>query len=158
MFLQKKNKTLLAVCSGESVPTSRIPDDVFSSDMLGKGFAVEPSDSIFYSPADGRIESVAESGHAYTILSEDGLNILVHIGVDTVTLKGDGFEAAVVSGQSVHAGDELCRVDLDKIRQKKLPTITAVIVGNPEALDKIDLTYGKVTGGRDAVMTYRLVK
>ena len=87
----KKKQVLLAVTDGEAIPLSSVRDEAFASGMLGVGFAIEPSMGTVSSPVGGTVESVAETGHAYTIHTKDGLDILVHIGIDTVSLKGDGF-------------------------------------------------------------------
>ena len=154
----KKPSYLLAVCNGKAIPLRDVPDEVFSSEMLGKGFAVEPADGLFYSPVNGTLQSIAESKHAYTILSEDGHDILVHIGVDTVELKGEGFEPKVSEGQSLRAGDLLASADLEIIRKKDFPTVTSVIVTDSENIESIEYKFGAVTGGKDAVLSYRNCK
>ena len=155
MNLFKKRNYLLAVCNGCAQPLTNVPDEAFASEMLGKGFAVEPADSSFYSPVTGKIESIAESKHAYTILSDDGHDILVHIGVDTVEMKGEGFEPAVTEGQSVKAGDLLVRIDPERIRQKGFSPITSVLITDVDSIEGIEYQFGAVSGGKDAVMSYR---
>ncbi|MBQ8431604.1 MAG: PTS glucose transporter subunit IIA [Clostridia bacterium] len=158
MRLFQKTKALLAVCSGNAQPLSAVPDEAFASEMLGKGFAVEPSEPFFYSPVDGTLESISDTCHAYTILTEDGLDVLVHIGVDTVTLGGRGFSPAVQAGRRIRAGELLARVDLELLKEKGLPTVTSVLVTNPEMLESIEYQFGKVIGGKDAVVAYRTKK
>ena len=99
------NKKILAVADGEVLPLSRVPDEVFSSGMLGEGFAVEPTAGTIYSPVNGTIGSVTETKHAYTVRSADGLDILIHIGVDTVKLGGEGIISLVEEGDEVKEGD-----------------------------------------------------
>ncbi len=153
--MRKKEKALYAVCTGRSVELARVPDEAFAGGMLGVGFGVEPSVGEICSPADGRIESVAETSHAYTILTDDGLDVLVHIGVDTVGLHGEGFEALVKAGDRVRVGDKLARVDLDFIKGRGLPTVTAVLVTDPEKITDISFRFGAAVAGMDAVMHYR---
>lgn len=158
MGLFKKQNCLYAVCNGRSTNLSEIPDEALAGGMLGTGFAVEPDDGLFYSPADGRVESVAETGHAYTIHADGGLDVLVHIGVDTVKLHGEGFEPLVREGQKVRVGTPLARVNIELIKSKGLPAITAVLVTNPEKTEETDYRFGTVTGGKDAVMFFRIRK
>lgn len=150
-----KQSCLYAVCTGRCTNISEIPDEAFSGGMLGTGFATEPlDDGSFYCPADGKVESVAQTGHAYTIHTNDGLDVLVHIGVDTVQLHGEGFESQVKEGQHVKAGTPLAKADLAFIRTKGLDPITAVLVTDPEKIGNIDYRFGSVTGGKDAVMSF----
>lgn len=155
-FFQKKQSSLVAVCDGVASELQTIPDEAFSSGMLGIGYAIEPANGLFYSPVNGRIESIAPAKHAYSIQSEDGLDILVHIGVDTVTLNGEGFESLVQEGYAVSAGTPIARADLDLLRQKNLPTVTAVLVAESERLANMEYRYGSVAGAKDTVMTFRI--
>ena len=157
MLFSKKQICLPAVCAGKTVPLGDMPDEAFSSGMLGVGYAIEPADGQFYSPVNGRVESVAEAKHAYTIFSDEGLDILIHIGVDTVTLGGDGFLALVKEGDHVRVGEPIAQADLSLIRGKGLPTVTAVLVANPERIEHTELKYETVST-RDAVMCFRLKK
>ncbi len=156
MLFSKREKThsLLAVCDGQCLPLADMADEVFASGMLGTGVAIEPTGKTFYSPVSGRVDNVTATGHAYTICAEDGLDVLVHIGVDTVGLGGEGFAPAVRPGQSLHAGDRLAEADVDLIRSRGYAATTAVIVTTPERMTDIKYQYGTAAGGRDAVMSY----
>lgn len=154
-MFSNSNKKILAVADGEVLPLSRVPDEVFSSGMLGEGFAVEPTAGTVYSPVNGRIDSVTETKHAYTVRSDDGLDILVHIGVDTVKLGGEGFLSLVEEGDSVKAGDIIARADLDIIKKQGLPTVIPVIVSNFEDMKSFEVKTGAVRGGKSAAMTYK---
>lgn len=156
MLFQKKKSPLLAVASGRAIPLANVPDEAFSTGILGKGFAIEPTNGAVYSPISGRIDNVSESKHAYTIFSDDGLDLLVHVGIDSVTLKGEGFTPLVEAGTLIRAGDPLMRVDLDLLRAKNVPTVIPVIVTNPERLRDTDFSFGTTEGGKTAVMHYRL--
>lgn len=151
----QQNKKILAVADGNALPLSSVPDEAFSSGMLGDGFAVEPLSGNIFSPVNGRIDSVADTQHAYTIRSDDGLDVLVHVGIDTVSLGGDGFISLVRRGDKVYAGDMIARADINKIKQRGLSAMTAVLVANKEAISGISLRLGAVKGGRSAVMTYK---
>ncbi len=151
----KNTESLCAVASGEILPLSQMPDEAFSSGLLGVGYAVEPSDGTFYAPTDGKVTSVAESGHAYTILGDTGVDILVHIGVDTVTLGGRGFQAHVKEGDRVQKGDVLCRADLSLIRGEGLPTVSAVLVSDAESVTNIEYRYGSVHAKDADIMKFK---
>ena len=152
----KKKQGLLAVVDGEIIPLTSVQDEAFSSGMLGVGYAIEPSAGTVYSPCDGIVESVAETGHAYTVHAKDGLDVLVHIGIDTVSLGGKGFLPMAKEGDAVKAGDVLGRVDLELLKQSGYPLTVPVLVTNPDALKQYSCQKeGSVKGGRDTVMEYR---
>ena len=155
MLFKKKEACLYAVCDGESVPITEIPDDVFAKGILGIGYAVKPKNGIMVSPVDGIVEVIASAGHAYTVKASDGTEILVHIGVDTVSLGGIGFKPFVIEGQRVRIGDVLCHADVEYIDSKGIPVITAVLITEPECLEKIKYEYGKTVGGKTPVIYYR---
>ena len=157
-LFSNKEKKLLAVADGKALPLGDVPDEAFSSGILGIGFAIEPTAGTVHSPIDGKIDSITDSHHAYTILSEDGLDVLVHIGIDTVELGGKGFLPMVAVGDTVKAGDILARADLDVIRTAGKPTVIPVLITNPDALAKRDFIYGEVLGGKSEVLRYRLSK
>ena len=156
MLFEKKQICLLSPCTGSAVSLKEVPDEAFSEELLGKGFAAEPAEGKFYAPIGGRVESIAESKHAYTVLSDEGLDILVHIGVDTVRLGGEGFVACVKEGQRVRAGELLAEADIDGIRQKGLSAICSVLVTNPERMVHEEYKLGACMGGKDTVMCFRL--
>ena len=153
-----KRRYLYAVARGKTDSVEKIPDEAFSSGMLGIGYSIEPQDGTFFCPVSGKIGNIAPSGHAYTLTTKDGVDVLVHIGVDTVSLGGDGFTPMVSSGQSVRAGDVLANVDLSKIKNKGLPTVTAVLITNPELTENIEYDFGQAQGAQDAVISYKLRK
>lgn len=154
----KRSKYLYAVCTGTCAAITAIPDEAFSGGMLGQGYAIRPAaaQTVFCAPADGILQSVAPTAHAYTLLTDDGLDVLIHIGVDTVNLGGEGFEALVKEGRRVKIGDPLVRADIDLIRERGFPTITAVLVTEPDKIKDVEFEFGELTGGRDAAMRYRL--
>ena len=154
-LFSKKEKSLLAVTDGIAIPLSKVPDEAFSSGVLGIGFAVEPKTGTIYCPADGRVESISETKHAYTILTDNGLDLLVHIGIDTVEMGGTGFLPMVSVGDRVGAGKVLARVDLDELRRAGKPSVIPVLITNPDAVSHHDLIYGEVLGGKTEVLRYR---
>ena len=119
---------ITAPVTGKTVNLKDVPDEVFSKKILGDGVAVIPDNGKIVSPVNGEVVSVSDSLHAYTFKSDDGLNILVHIGLDTVKLKGEGFKALVKAGDKVKRGTPVAEVDLDVLKEKGLNPITSVIV------------------------------
>ena len=156
MLFRKKENKLLAVADGNAVSLSEVPDQAFASGLLGTGFAIEPTFGKILSPINGTLQAISESRHAYTIQSEDGLDVLVHIGIDTVELKGEGFVCHPCVGDTLRAGDPLATVDLDLLKKKGYPTVIPVLITNPERIDGIDFTYGRVLGGKSEAARYRL--
>lgn len=119
---------ITAPVTGKTVNLKDVPDEVFSKKILGDGVAVIPDNGKIVSPVNGEVVSLSDSLHAYTFKSDDGLNILVHIGLDTVKLKGKGFKALVKAGDKVKRGTPVAEVDLDVLKEKGLNPITSVIV------------------------------
>ena len=156
MLFSKKEKALLAVANGKSLPLSEVPDEAFSTGILGEGFAIDPEDGTVYSPIDATVESIADSKHAYTLHSDDGLELLVHIGIDTVELKGDGFLPMVSEGDRIKAGEVLARADLNLLHGKNFPCIIPVVITNPEAVELQKLRICNTIGGETAVLPYRV--
>jgi len=155
MLFQKKEKILPAVMDGEAIPLSAVPDEAFASGMLGVGFGIQPTSGTVYCPADGKIVGITETRHAYTVLTDDGLDLLIHVGIDTVKLGGEGFISMVVEGERVTAGSVIARADLELISSRGYPTVTVVLITNPDQLFKSSFTFGKVLGGKSEVMRYR---
>ena len=156
MIFQKKEKKLLAVADGNAISLTKVPDEAFASGLLGVGFAVDPSSDIVCSPVNGTLQSISKTRHAYTIQSEEGLDILVHVGIDTVELNGEGFVCHVHEGDSLKAGDRLATVDFALLKSKGYDTLIPVLISNPEKLIGIDFTYGRVLGGKSETARYRL--
>ncbi|MFG6117490.1 glucose-specific PTS transporter subunit IIBC [Halobacillus sp. MO56] len=115
---------------GEIMPITEVPDQVFSGKMMGDGFAIKPSDGKVVSPVNGKILNVFPTKHAIGIQAENGTEILIHIGIDTVKLKGEGFEAMIKEGDEVKQGQELMKVDFDYVKEHATSTITPVIFTN----------------------------
>lgn len=156
MLFQKKNKALLAVANGTAIPLEKVDDEAFSSGMLGVGVAVEPRDGTVYSPVGGKIVDVAKTSHAYSILTEDGADLLVHIGIDTVSLGGKGFLPMVSVGQEIRAGEVLARVDLNILRGGNYPCTIVVLFTDPDQLADWKTSLGSVIGGQSKIFEYRL--
>ncbi|GAA0369401.1 hypothetical protein GCM10008932_21340 [Alkalibacterium iburiense] len=127
--------TLTAVTDGEVLPIEEVPDDLFSKKMIGNGFAMRPSSETVYSPINGKLVEVAETKHAYYIESEEGIKILIHIGIDTLFLNGEGFSTSVEKNMSVKQGDKLAVFDKDLIIEKGFdPIISIIVLDHPSIL------------------------
>ncbi len=128
------NKTIKikAPVNGQSVDLDEVPDEVFSQRMMGVGLAIIPSDGLFVAPADGELTMLFRTGHAYGMILDNKVELLVHIGIDTVELAGEGFEILSQQGQRVQAGDPIVRVDLELLKQKGYEIITPIIVTSPD--------------------------
>lgn len=118
--------------NGTAVKLEDVEDEVFSQKILGEGAAVEPSEGKLYAPCDGKIDSVFDTKHAVNMVSSEGVEILLHIGIDTVKLGGQYFEAHVSDGQEVKKGDLLISFDMDKIKAAGYKVTTPIIIGNTD--------------------------
>ncbi len=153
-FLKGKTKgnVIGSPCNGKAVPITEVPDPTFSEKMLGDGFAVIPSEGKIYAPADGEVSMVFDTLHAVTMTTDQGVELLIHVGLDTVTLKGAPFKAHVTAGDHVKKGDLLMDADLEKIMAAGLNTITPVLVCNTDDYEKITLLKeGEVTPGEEII-------
>ena len=128
-FLKKKDgaDTFYSFGSGKILALDKVPDQVFAEKMMGDGFALDITDGNIYAPVDGEVTLVFPTGHAFGLTTASGVEVLIHIGIDTVELDGEGFTGKVKQGDSVKAGDLLTVVDLDFIKSKGKPTITPLI-------------------------------
>ncbi|MBP1041411.1 PTS glucose transporter subunit IIA [Vagococcus sp. BWB3-3] len=121
---------ILSPLDGTLSPLSEIDDEVFSSGAMGQGLAITPTKGELRSPVTGRVTTIFPTGHAVGLTSDEGVEVLLHIGMDTVELKGQGFEAFVKSGETVGAGDLLVRFDIDKIKAEGYSVVTPVVITN----------------------------
>ncbi|MBQ7761837.1 MAG: PTS glucose transporter subunit IIA [Clostridia bacterium] len=155
LFKRKKQREIYSPAQGEVIDASQINDPVFSNDILGKGFGVIPTQGTIFSPVNGEVVNAFESGHAYTILSEDGLEILIHIGIDTIELDGEGFIAKVRKGDKIKKREIIATVDLELLKKKGYDPTIAVIITNPDILSKIEVNKGKVIAC-EVALTYTI--
>ena len=146
-------KSILAPLSGQAVPLEQVPDDVFSQKILGDGIAIIPADGKIYAPVNGVISAVTDTLHAYGFTSEDGLEILVHVGLDSVKLKGEGFKSYVQVGDKVKAGQLVAEVDLKFLISKGVPLTTPVLVCEGAEDEALTTVTGDVKAGKTKVIT-----
>ncbi|ARJ51805.1 glucose-specific PTS transporter subunit IIBC [Staphylococcus lutrae] len=141
-------KYVVAPMDGEIVPLSEVPDQVFSEKMMGEGIAIRPVSGEVYAPFNGKIQMIFPTKHALGLVSDSGLELLIHVGLDTVKLNGEGFTMHVEEGQTIQEGDHLMTVDLDIIRATAKSDITPIIVTQSEVTslqmtDATEVTHGQ---------------
>lgn len=134
---------LYAPVSGKVVALESLNDGMFSEKIMGDGIAITPLDGEIVSPVSGKIESVFPTGHAYGIRTNSGIEILVHIGLDTVNLNGEGFQSHVKQGQKVNAGEKIATVDLDSVKNAGYSVETIIIVTSENEIEK------RISEGKD---------
>ncbi|MBQ4300802.1 MAG: PTS glucose transporter subunit IIA, partial [Lachnospiraceae bacterium] len=143
----KKEELVINPMNGEVKPLSQVPDDTFSSGVLGVGVAVEPVDGNLFAPVSGVVSTVFPTKHAIGITSETGAEILIHMGLNTVELDGKYFDCKVAEGDKVKAGDLISTWEIDEVRRAGYETITPIIVTNPDDfIDIVTSTQGNKIG------------
>lgn len=150
---KKVPEVILAPLTGKAVPLSEVPDPVFSDKVLGDGVAIIPADGKIVSPVDGEISTVAETGHAYGFTSEGGQEILVHVGLETVSLNGECFKVYGKAGDKVKKGDLVAEVDLGYLKEKDINPITPVLLCSDTEGKELQYGEGEVEAGKSAVLT-----
>lgn len=150
-FLKKKTKTerfaepekLYAPISGKYLPILEIPDEVFSGGILGIGCGIEPTSGEVVAPVNGVVSMIAEMKHAIGILSDYGAELLIHIGMDTVEMKGKGFRILVNAGDRVVCGQHIMSFNIDEIKAAGHPATTAFVAANSDDFSEINISVGK---------------
>lgn len=148
-----EKETIVSPVDGEIIELENILDEVFSSGILGDGFGVIPTSKNFYSPVNGKVENAYKTGHAYTIVTDDGLEVLIHIGIDTVELEGEFFDSKISQGEHLKKGDIIAHVDTDRIMERGFDPVCVVVVANSDKLHNIDIKCGQCYSG-DVAMEY----
>ena len=138
--------------AGQAVALSEVPDPAFSGGMLGDGMAIIPSSGEVVSPCDATVDMMFATGHAVSLVADNGAEILIHVGLDTVTLNGAPFQIMVESGQKVKKGDLLMTADLEAIKAAGLDPITPMLVCNSSDYTKFNTTTGKAVTNNDVVI------
>lgn len=148
----KKGISIAAAVKGECIPISEVADPTFAEEILGKGIAIKPSDGKVYAPADGVISSVFPTGHAVGMTTSDGVELLIHVGLDTVQLKGQFFKVTAEADQQVKKGDLLLEADIEEISKAGYDTVTPMIVCNSADFSKVECkTEGMVSAGDEVI-------
>ena len=140
---------------GQAVPLSEVSDPTFSEEILGKGAAVIPSEGKIVSPVDGIIDLMFETGHAVSMRSNDGAEVLIHVGLDTVKLAGKHYTVHHKNGDKVRAGELLITFDLDAIKAEGYDPITLVIICNTEEFSSVHPHTGTTVAALDTLLTLK---
>ncbi len=139
---------VLAPVSGQAVPLSEVPDEVFAEGMAGEGGAIVPGGSgEVVAPVSGSLAKLFEGGHAFGIEADGGVELIVHVGLDTIEMRGAGFEKLASEGDRVEAGQPIVRFDLQEIKNSGYDPVTPVVVTNPEDHPVSNLRSGDVRAG-----------
>lgn len=154
-FIDPERNCVYAPVSGEAKPLSEVNDKMFSQELMGKGLAIEPDSNVIYAPVSGKVTVAPKSCHAVAIASPDGLEVLIHIGINTVDLKGKYFQGFVTKGDEVQAGQKLIEFDREKVKEAGYDIITPVIVTNSGDYGAVEAAAGKHVSGLEKVITVR---
>ncbi|MFH9736675.1 glucose PTS transporter subunit IIA [Streptomyces roseolus] len=146
---------LAAPVAGRVVDLDEVGDPVFASRALGEGVGIEPADGRVVAPVDGELMVVADTGHAFGIRTPDGVEVLIHVGIDTVQMQGEGFDVRVEAGRQVRTGDLLVEVDLDAVRAADHPAVTLMTVPNTAELASVEPRTGQDVAAGAPVVTVR---
>lgn len=144
-FQSKQEEVIMSPLNGKVVPITEVPDPTFSEKMLGDGVAIIPKDGKLLAPADGEVVQLFPTKHAIGIKTKQGLEILIHIGLETVTMKGEGFKAHVQQGDTVKTGQPLIDFSIDLIEKKASSTITPVVITNFDQVQEMLPEYTEQT-------------
>ena len=150
-FLKRKPREIKAPIDGMLIPIEEVDDEVFSAKMAGDGIAIMPVGDTFAAPIDGVITKIFSTNHAFSIKNKQDLEVLVHIGLETVALKGEGFERLAQEGDEVKVGDPIIKVDLDYIKANAKDIVTPILVTDESKFDEIDKNDNVVKSG-DLIM------
>lgn len=156
-FFKKKPKDdgtkIAAAVDGQLMPITDVKDDVFSTKMLGDGYAIKPASDDVYAPVSGKISTLFPTKHAVGITTDQGLEVLVHLGLDTVELKGEPFEAAIQEGQTVNQGDKIITMNRALIVDKGYDDSVIVVYTNMDLLNSVSAVAAKTVAHGDEIQT-----
>lgn len=153
-FLKRKIRDIHAPVDGQVVALSSVNDEVFSQKLVGDGVAIVPMSNTFFAPIDGIVSKIFITNHAYSIKSDKDIEVMVHIGLDTVNLEGKGFERLVEEGDRVNVGKGIIKVDLEYLKSQEKDIITPVIILEGSDVKTIEKIYNSVKAG-DKMMEVR---
>lgn len=148
-----KEVKIYAPLSGEIVNIEDVPDVVFSEKIVGDGVAIRPTGDTIVAPVNGTIGKIFETNHAFSIESDEGVELFVHFGIDTVELKGEGFTRLAEEGQKVSAGDPVIKFDLALLEEKAKSVLTPIVISNMDEISNLQKLSGTVVKGESVVLT-----
>lgn len=152
-YNNKKHIDIYKPIKGKAVPLKEVNDPAFRDGMLGKGCGIIPEDDLLYSPVNGRVVSVFPTGHAITIMSDEGMEMLIHLGIDTVNLKGEPFEVYVKNGEKVSINTKLAKMDNNIIRQKNFDNTVILVITNSQDFKDVVINEGVYKYGRELLLS-----
>ncbi|WP_343192212.1 PTS glucose transporter subunit IIA [Buchnera aphidicola (Formosaphis micheliae)] len=161
-FFKKKNDeskiiNIVSPISGKIIKIEKVPDKVFSKKIVGDGVAIEPTGHEILSPINGTIETIFKTLHAFSILSCDGIELLVHFGIDTINLKGKGFIQIAKESQTVKMGDKIILLDLPFLKKHSKSIITPIVISNVEKIKSIKKIFcSNAIAGQTSIMHIKL--
>jgi PTS system glucose-specific IIA component len=152
-FFNKKS-SVCAPFDGQVIKLEEVPDEAFAKKIVGDGLAIMPESNKLIAPFDGKIEQIFDTKHAFILKSSDGLQILIHVGINTVKLNGEGFDVKIPEKQELKQGDIVAEINFDLILEKKYSICTPIIFMNLDEF-KVDFKFGRVQAGKDIIATYK---
>ncbi|MDR3128381.1 MAG: PTS glucose transporter subunit IIA [Bifidobacteriaceae bacterium] len=148
---KQNNSGIFAITNGQSIPLEQVPDKAFSQGILGKGVGIIPKSHKILAPADGEISTIFDTLHAFSMTTNKGVEVLVHIGLDTVKLNGQGFKSSIKAGDKVKKGDLIIEADFALIQQKGYKIVTPVVILNSDNYPNMSFKYGEVIIGDEII-------
>ncbi len=155
LFGSKPDPVLYSPVKGEAILNDQIPDPTFAEGILGPTFAVDPKEGLIKAPCDGTITQIFRTGHAVTLTSKDGVEILIHVGINTVDLKGEGFKPLVKDNEEVKKGSPLIEFDIDLIKEKGFSTIVPIVVCNPTDFESVTFIKPSTVDNQSQICTFK---
>lgn len=152
----KKSYNLVAPIDGKIIDLSEVPDQVFAERLAGDGVAIDSTGDTIVAPADGKLSLIFRTNHAFGITLNNGVELLVHIGLETVALEGAGFQRIATEGQVVKAGDPIVKINREEILSKGCSLVTPVLITNPDIIKDLKCKVGEtVKAGEGEILTYK---
>ena len=148
----KKTDDFYAPMAGKAVPITEVPDPTFAEAMLGNGIAIQPTEGTVYAPCDATVDMMFTTGHAVSLVADCGAEVLIHVGLETVSLEGKPFKVHAANGDKVKKGQLLMEVDLEAVKAAGLPTITPMVICNTDDYPTFNTIVGKDVTNDDVVI------
>lgn len=154
-FKKDKTVSISAPMTGKVIAIEEVPDEVFAQKMVGDGLAIDPTEGIVVAPVDGEISQLFPTEHAIVVKTKENIEILIHVGMDTVNLKGEGFKALISKGDKVSKGDPLLEFDLEYIKKHAKSAISPITITETENFKEFKKKEGEVEKGKDEVLNIK---
>ena len=148
----KKTDNFYAPMAGKAIPITQVPDPTFAEKMLGNGIAIEPAEGKVYAPCDATVDMMFTTGHAVSLVADCGAEILIHVGLETVSLEGKPFKTHAANGDKVKKGQLLIEVDLEAVKAAGLQTVTPMVICNTDDYATFNTLVGKDVTNDDVVI------